>query len=62
MMLVALLMMASLWLLLTRTRIGLVVQAALTHPEAVENLGHNVPLVFMLVFATGSALAALAAA
>ena len=33
MMLVALLMLVALWLLLTRTRIGLVIQAALTHPR-----------------------------
>lgn len=60
MMLVALLMLAAIWLLLTRTRIGLVIQAALTHPEAVEALGHNVPRVFMLVFGGGCALAGLA--
>jgi len=60
MMAVALTMLLSLWLLLTRTRIGLVIQAALTHPEAVESLGHNVPRVFMLVFGSGCALAALA--
>jgi branched-chain amino acid transport system permease protein len=46
--------------LLTRTRIGLVIQSALTHPEMVESLGHNVPRVFMLVFGAGSALAGLA--
>jgi branched-chain amino acid transport system permease protein len=57
---VALLMLVSLWLLLTRTRIGLVIQAALTHPETVEALGHNVPRVFMLVFGSGCALAGLA--
>jgi len=60
MMLVALLMLVAIWLLLTRTRIGLVIQAALTHPETVEALGHNVPRVFMLVFGGGCALAALA--
>jgi branched-chain amino acid transport system permease protein len=60
MMLVALAMLVSLWLLLTRTRIGLVIQSALTHPEMVESLGHNVPRVFMLVFGAGSALAGLA--
>jgi len=60
MMVVALVMLLSLWLLLTRTRIGLVIQAALTHPEAVESLGHNVPRVFMLVFGSGCGLAALA--
>ena len=60
MMLVALLMLLAIWLLLTRTRIGLVIQAALTHPEIVEALGHNVPRVFMLVFGGGCALAGLA--
>jgi len=60
MMIVALLMLLSLWLLLTKTRIGLVIQAALTHPEAVESLGHNVPRVFMLVFGAGTGLAGLA--
>jgi branched-chain amino acid transport system permease protein len=60
MMLMALVMLGSVWLLLTRTRIGLVIQAALTHPDAVESLGHNVPRVFMLVFGAGTALAGLA--
>ena len=60
MMLVALLMLLAVWLLLTRTRIGLVIQAALTHPETVESLGHNVPRVFMFVFGGGAALAGLA--
>jgi branched-chain amino acid transport system permease protein len=60
MMLVAVLMLIAIWLLLTRTRIGLVIQAALTHPETVEALGHNVPRVFMLVFGGGAALAGLA--
>ena len=60
MMLVALAMLVALWLLLTRTRIGLVIQAALKHPEMVEALGHNVSRVFMLVFGSGCALAALA--
>ena len=57
---VALLMLLAVWLLLTRTRIGLVIQAALKHPEMVEALGHNVPRVFMLVFGGGAALAGLA--
>ncbi len=59
MMLVALFMLVSLWLMLTRSRIGLVIQAALSHPEMVEALGHNVPRVFMLVFGAGAALAGL---
>ena len=60
MMFVALLMLVALWLLLTRTRVGLVIQSALTHPDMVESLGHNVPRVFMMVFGAGCALAGLA--
>lgn len=60
MMLTALLMLAAVGLLLAKTRIGLVIQAALTHPETVEALGHNVPRVFMMVFGAGAALAGLA--
>ena len=60
MMLVSVGMLAALYLGLTRTRIGLVIQASLTHPDMVEALGHNVPRVFMLVFAGGAALAGLA--
>jgi branched-chain amino acid transport system permease protein len=60
MMAVALAMLVAIWLVLTRTRIGLVIQAALSHPQQVEALGHNVPRVFMLVFGGGSALAGLA--
>jgi branched-chain amino acid transport system permease protein len=60
MMVVALLMLVALWLLLTRTRVGLVIQASLTHPEMAEALGHNVPRVLMLVFGSGCALAGLA--
>ncbi len=60
MMLVSVTMLVTIWLALTRTRIGLVIQAALTHPQTVEALGHNVPRVFMLVFGGGCALAGLA--
>jgi branched-chain amino acid transport system permease protein len=50
----------ALLLLLTRTRVGLIIRAALTHPHMVGMLGHNVPLVFMMVFGVGCGLAALA--
>jgi branched-chain amino acid transport system permease protein len=50
----------GLFAMLTRTRIGLIVQAALTHPHMVAHLGHNVPLIFMSVFGVGAALAGLA--
>jgi len=49
-----------LMLILTKSRVGLIIQAAITHPNQVAMLGHNVPLVFMGVFGVGSALAGLA--
>jgi branched-chain amino acid transport system permease protein len=51
---------AVLLLLLARTRVGLIIQASLTHPDMVAMLGHNVPRVFMLVFGVGTGLAAVA--
>lgn len=60
MMVISVAMFAFLYLALKKTRIGLVIQASLTHPNTVAALGHNVPAVFVLVFALGSALAGLA--
>jgi branched-chain amino acid transport system permease protein len=60
MLLISFLMFGAIWLGLTRTRIGLVIQAALTHPDMVGALGHNVPRVFTTVFAAGTGLAGLA--
>lgn len=60
MLLIAVCMFVALYLVLTRSRIGLIIQAALTHPEGVSALGHNVPAVFMMVFGGGCALAGLA--
>ena len=60
MMLVSVGMMLALYYTIAKTRIGLIIQASLTHPETVEALGHNVPRVFMLVFGGGCALAGLA--
>ena len=50
----------ALLLVLTKSRVGLIIQAAITHPNQVAMLGHNVPLIFMMVFGVGSALAGLA--
>lgn len=50
----------GLLMVLTRTRVGLIIQAALSYPRTVETLGHNVPLVFMGVFGVGTALAGVA--
>jgi len=57
---VSIAMFIVLFSVLTKTRAGLIIQAALTHPEIVSSLGHNVPKVFMLVFGLGCALAGLA--
>ena len=60
MLLIAVAMLFCTWLLLKKTRIGLIIQAALTHPNMVSSLGHNVPMVFTTVFAGGCVLAGLA--
>ncbi len=60
--LIAVAMFALLLILLTRTRIGLVVRGAERLPQMAQALGHNVPLVFMGVFGTGAALAGLGGA
>ncbi|WP_323120943.1 branched-chain amino acid ABC transporter permease [Burkholderia alba] len=60
MMAVSIAMLGVLWAVLRVSRTGLVVRAALTHRAAVEALGHDVPRVMTLVFAAGTALAALA--
>ena len=58
--LTAIAIFAALLGVLTKTRVGLIIQAALTHPNMVAMLGHNVPRVFMLVFGVGTGLAAVA--
>jgi branched-chain amino acid transport system permease protein len=60
MLLTSIAMFVFLIVVLKKTRVGLVIQASLTHPNAVAMLGHNVPRVFMMVFGVGCALAALA--
>ncbi|WP_272008526.1 branched-chain amino acid ABC transporter permease [Roseovarius sp. ZX-A-9] len=60
MLLIAVAMFISVLLLLKRTRVGLMVQAALSHPDVLWAMGHNVPRLFMLVFGGGVALAGLA--
>jgi branched-chain amino acid transport system permease protein len=59
---VALAMFGALYLLLTRTRIGIIVRAAIHKPQMAQALGHNVQRVFMGVFGVGAALAGLAGA
>ncbi|EON18800.1 inner-membrane translocator [Cupriavidus sp. GA3-3] len=59
---IALAMFGAIYLMLTRTRVGIVVRSAIYKPRMAEALGHNVPLVFMGVFGVGAALAGLAGA
>jgi len=60
MLVISIAIFAGLFAMLARTRLGLIVQAALTHPHMVAHLGHNVQLVFMSVFGVGAALAGIA--
>ena len=57
---VALFVGVGLWLLLTRTRLGILIRAGGDDRRMVEALGVNVPLGFLAVFAIGSALAGFA--
>jgi branched-chain amino acid transport system permease protein len=60
MLLVSVAVFLALLIALKKARVGLIVQAALTHPHMVGHLGHNVDRIFMMVFGVGTALAALA--
>jgi branched-chain amino acid transport system permease protein len=59
---VALAMFGILYALLQWTRVGIIVRAAVHRPAMAEALGHNVPLVFTLVFGIGAWLAGVAGA
>lgn len=59
---VGLLVAASLFVLVTRTRLGMWVRAGASNREMTEALGINVRLLFTAVFAFGAALCALAGA
>lgn len=56
----ALLVLGILTLLLYRTRLGMVVRAAVSDADMVNALGINVPLLFMFVFGVGTWLAGVA--
>jgi branched-chain amino acid transport system permease protein len=60
MMAVSAAMLIVLSVALRRSRTGLVIEAARTHPDAVAALGHDVDRIFTLVFALGAGLAGLA--
>ena len=60
MLLISVAIFIGLFVMLTRTRIGLIIQAALSHPNIVGALGHDVPKIFMWTFGFGTALAGVA--
>jgi len=60
MLLVSVAIFIGLLLVLTRTRIGLIIRAAVGQPNVTGMLGHNVPLIFMVTFGVGTALAGIA--
>jgi len=59
---VGLAVFAAMWLLLNRTRIGLLVRAGVENPEMVEALGYRIRRLFVGVFVAGSGLAGLGGA
>src|SRR3546814_822525 len=59
---VAVAMFILLYLLLTRTRVGIALRSAIYKPRLAAELGPNLPLVFMGVSGVGPALAGLAGA
>jgi len=50
---------AAMWLVLNRTKIGLLIRAGVENTEMVEALGYRIRRIFVAVFITGSALAGL---
>jgi branched-chain amino acid transport system permease protein len=56
----ALLILLAMALMLYKTRLGMVVRAAVSDADMVDALGVNVPVVFMLVFGIGTWLAGVA--
>ncbi len=59
---VGLVVFAALWIILNRTRIGLLVRAGVENPEMVESLGYRIRRLFVGVFVAGSGLAGLGGA
>ena len=56
---VGLLVFAAMWLVLNRTKLGLLIRAGVENVEMVESLGYRIRRLFVAVFVAGSALAGL---
>ena len=59
---VALVLIAAVWLGLERTKLGAIIRAGIEDPEMVDAIGYDVQRLFTVVFAAGVALAAFAGA
>ncbi|HEY1728212.1 MAG TPA: branched-chain amino acid ABC transporter permease [Candidatus Baltobacteraceae bacterium] len=59
---VAALLIAAVWIVLERTKLGAVIRAGIEDPEMVDAIGYDVQRLFTLVFGIGVALAAIAGA
>ena len=57
--LVGLVVFVAMWLLLSRTRLGLLIRAGVENTEMVESLGYRIRQLFVGVFVAGSGLAGL---
>lgn len=57
--LVGVVVFVAMWLVLSRTRIGLLIRAGVENAEMVESLGYRIRRLFIAVFVAGSALAGL---
>ena len=57
---VCLLLAAGLYLLIKHTRLGMMIRAGASNREMAQSLGINIRLIYMLIFALGTALAAFA--
>jgi branched-chain amino acid transport system permease protein len=57
---VCLLLAGAMYLVIHKTRVGMMVRAGSSNPEMAASLGINIPLLFACVFAFGTALAAFA--
>ncbi|MGA3036715.1 MAG: branched-chain amino acid ABC transporter permease [Vulcanimicrobiaceae bacterium] len=59
---VAALLIAAIWIVLERTKLGAIIRAGIEDPEMVDAIGYNVERLFTIVFGVGVALAAIAGA
>src|SRR5919106_4492659 len=57
---VCLVIASGMYFLIQKTRLGMMIRAGSSHREMAASLGVNIPLVFALIFAFGTALAAFA--